>query len=248
MQAFHNSEEIKKRYLSRVAAHRKADELVRGIGWENGKGCAVGCTLEDYDHSKYESELGIPEWLARVEDCLFEGMSESKSHTWPEKFLSAIPVGADLGPIKSKFICILLQHSIQSMKAAKYDAEKFPYVKAAIDGSISAVEVMIRAQTDGGIEAARSAWSAAEPAAASAARSAWSAARSVARSARSAAQSARSAARSAAQSAAWAAWSAAQSAAWAARSAAQSAQSAAAESAAYDYYADELLKLLKKCG
>jgi hypothetical protein len=73
-----------------------ADNLVRGIGWENGKGCAVGCTLEDYKHSRYETELGIPEWLAGVEDTLFEGMSVEKSKTWPEMFLSSIKVGDDL--------------------------------------------------------------------------------------------------------------------------------------------------------
>ncbi len=42
MKAFKGKKEIKKKYLDRVIAHRKADEIVKGAYWENGKGCAVG--------------------------------------------------------------------------------------------------------------------------------------------------------------------------------------------------------------
>jgi len=58
--AYHGNPKIKEKYLKRVKAHAKADRLIQGIGWENGKGCAVGCTLEAYDHAAYETELGIP--------------------------------------------------------------------------------------------------------------------------------------------------------------------------------------------
>ena len=146
MNSFHNDPEVKKKYLDRVIFHQKADHLVRGQGWEDGKGCAVGCTLENYNHAAYEKELGIPEWLAQVEDTLFEGMSEEKSRTWPEKFLEAIPIGVDLEPVKAKFLCVLLRHTLKSMDAAQYDAEKWPGVKAAIEGSKSAVNQMIEAQ------------------------------------------------------------------------------------------------------
>jgi hypothetical protein len=44
--AFHNDQKIKDKYLARVEAHRKADEIIKGKYWENGKGCAVGCTLK----------------------------------------------------------------------------------------------------------------------------------------------------------------------------------------------------------
>ena len=217
MKAFHNDKKVKEKYLARVIAHQNADNLIRGRGWQNGKGCAVGCTLEAYNHARYEAELGIPEWLARVEDSLFEGMSEAKSHTWPEKFLEAIPIGADLEPVKVQFIVMLLKYTLKSMDAAKYDENKWPQVKRAIEQSKSAVKQMIAAQESGDNKTIEAAWSAAWSAAESAASAAWSAA--------------------SAASAAWSAASAARSAASAARSAA---------SAAYDYYADELLKMLKK--
>lgn len=110
--AFHNDPKIKKFYLNRVLAHQKADNLVRGLGWKDGKGCAVGCTLEKYDHKAYESELGIPAWLAGVEDVLFEGMSEKKSRTWPSKFLSAVKPGIDLEKVKVPFLILVLKKTL----------------------------------------------------------------------------------------------------------------------------------------
>ena len=60
MKSFHGDVKVKVKYINRVKAHQLADNLIKGQGWENGKGCAVGCTLEAYDHSRYEVELGIP--------------------------------------------------------------------------------------------------------------------------------------------------------------------------------------------
>jgi len=37
--AFHGKSTIKKKYLARVNKHAKADEIIKGIYWENGKGC-----------------------------------------------------------------------------------------------------------------------------------------------------------------------------------------------------------------
>ena len=70
--AFHGDPSIKAKYLARIAAHRAADQLVRGATGQNGKGCAVWCTLDKYEHAAYETELGIPRSLARIEDGLFE--------------------------------------------------------------------------------------------------------------------------------------------------------------------------------
>lgn len=132
MKAFHNDPAIKAKYLARVDGHTKADNLIRGIGWNGFRGCAVGCTLEDYDHARYPIELGIPEWLAHVEDRLFEGMTETKAHTWPRDFLNAITPGADLEKIKGPFLIMVLESTLTT-----FDHEKYPNVKAAIEGSIA---------------------------------------------------------------------------------------------------------------
>ena len=60
LRAFHNDPKIKAKYVARVLEHQRLDHIVKGIYWEKGKGCAVGCTIEGSDHSKYETELGIP--------------------------------------------------------------------------------------------------------------------------------------------------------------------------------------------
>lgn len=107
--AFHNKNRIKESYLTRVRAHESADEIIKGTYWEHGKGCAVGCTIEGNDHSRYEKELGLPEWLAHLEDVIFEGLTNGEAKTFPARFLEAIPVGADLSLVKPKFLYWLLE-------------------------------------------------------------------------------------------------------------------------------------------
>ena len=102
--AFHGDPAIQEKYLSRVRTHREADELVQRIGWNGHKGCAVGCTLERYDHEGYEIELGIPQALARIEDAIFEGLPPDQALLWPERFLAAIQPGSDLAVIHWQFL------------------------------------------------------------------------------------------------------------------------------------------------
>jgi hypothetical protein len=190
MKAFHNDKEIKKKYLARVKAHQKADEIIKGQYWKKGKGCAVGCTIHNSDHKAYETELGVPEWLARVEDTFFENLPNEKAMLWPAQFLEAINVGADLNKIKAPFMIYILEQALEN-----FDHEKYPDVVTAIE-HVSDLWTIDPEQTDD------EAWSAARSAAWSAPTAestAWSAAESAAWSA------ARSAAESAAESAAWSA-------------------------------------------
>ena len=113
MVAFHGDPKIKQKYLDRVAAHRKADELVQGKTWRDGKGCAVGCTLHAYKHKLYESELGIPEILARLEDRIFEGLQPSEAQEWPQRFLAAPKPGADLSLVGWKFLYWCVSNTLE---------------------------------------------------------------------------------------------------------------------------------------
>lgn len=108
LRAYHGSIETKDFYLGRVAQHCAADELIKGKYWEGGRGCAVGCTVHSDEHFAYESELGIPRILARLEDRIFEGLALPAAKLWPERFLSAIAVGADLSLVWPKFAVWLL--------------------------------------------------------------------------------------------------------------------------------------------
>ena len=115
--AYHGDPKIKRKYLARVRAHRKADELVKGRYWESGKGCAVGCTVHSSSHAAYETELGIPRELARLEDQIFERLDNGASKAWPEAFLQAPRVGADLSMVWPSFALWLLSEAAAARQA-----------------------------------------------------------------------------------------------------------------------------------
>jgi hypothetical protein len=108
MEAFLGKAEVKEKFLLRVRAHREADELIRGTYWENGKGCAIGCTIHSGNHADYERLLGIPLILARLEDGIFESLPNGSAMLWPERFLSAIEPGADLSLVWPRFAVWML--------------------------------------------------------------------------------------------------------------------------------------------
>ena len=125
MKAFHNEPKIKEKYLDRVTMHEKADEIIKGQYWENGKGCAVGCTIHSSNHASYETELGIPRIIARLEDGIFENLPNDLAKTWPRRFLEAIPVGADLSMVWPRFaVWLLLDKKYGVIQFAKTDAQK----------------------------------------------------------------------------------------------------------------------------
>jgi hypothetical protein len=256
MLSFHGKQEIKDKYLNRVIKHRELDNIIQGIGWENGKGCAVGCTLENYNHSRYPMELGLPEWLARLEDKIFEELPKEKAMLWPERFLDAIPVGVCVEKVKH-IISIKRMERLLEIQNKLLEKHNEQYI---VD-TINSIKLVINCHK---LELNEqycdwSAWAAAESAAESArslswsarsARSAWAAARSSAELADSAWAAAESA-----ESAADSSWAAAQSSARSARSAADSlaaawaAQSAADSSwaAAWEVEANTLIECLKNC-
>jgi hypothetical protein len=101
---------LKERVLTGLAAHAAADELVRGVYFEQGvdddkvRACSIGCTLHDLnpqlpaaDHSRFVDELGIPEQLAHLIDAIFEAQpNDAAAAAWSQRVMAAIPVGADL--------------------------------------------------------------------------------------------------------------------------------------------------------
>ncbi len=214
--SFHGDKKIKQLYVSRLKAHAKADELIKGRYWEDGKGCAVGCTIHSNQHKAYETELGLPEWLARLEDKIFEGLSNNEAKKFAVDFLLSIPIGKNLDKVKWQFCSFVLKDNLKLVQKLQISEELKKQVSEAIRGSESLHSKAIKTGV----------WD--ESAARSAESAAWSAesAASAALSAASAALSAESAALSA-ESAAWsaasAAWSA-ESAAWSAASAARRAE------------------------
>ena len=100
MKAFHGDPAVKEKYLARLRAHHAADEIIQGVGYNGSHGCAVGCTLNKHDHRAYENELGLPQWLARLEDRIFEGLPPKDAQQFAIDFLEAVPVGADVSKVR----------------------------------------------------------------------------------------------------------------------------------------------------
>ena len=108
--AYHNDPAEKAAILARLDAHRIADEIVHGQYWADGKGCAVGCTLHNPSggHAEYETQFGIPQMLARLEDTIFEGLANGRAKEFPGQFMAAIMPGANLSLVGWKFLHWLL--------------------------------------------------------------------------------------------------------------------------------------------
>ena len=168
--AWHGDAELRKSTVATMAAHRKADTLVKGIYWEGGKGCAVGCLIHGSDHSLYEPRFGIPQALARLEDTIFESLPNGDAKKWPERFLKAAKPGADLSLVQWQFLEFVVDEALSRKEAAS--------VREACKPALEVVRSRARGKPVSE-SAARSAESAARSAAWSAAGSAaWSAARS----------------------------------------------------------------------
>ena len=101
MLAYHNDPAVKAKYEARFAAHRAADEVIQGTGFDNGRGCFVGCTLDAYEHSRFPTELGWPLWLAHLADTIFEGVPEAEAPQFGTDLLAAVQPGVDLDAARS---------------------------------------------------------------------------------------------------------------------------------------------------
>ena len=216
MLSFHNDQAVKDKYVARGDAHILADELVQGSGWDGAKGCAVGCTLDNYNFEAYPDELGLPIWIAHLQDVLHEGQSFDDAKLFFRDFLRSIPVGKseeDFENVKSRFLIFVLNDVENTIKDSDYS--KVSDVLYAINKSKLLHENFLSSGVFDG--------AAAGDAARAARAAAWAA---------GAARDARDA-RDAARDAAWAA-GAARDAAWDAAGADTSKK-----------YADELIKLMK---
>jgi len=136
LQAFHNDPAIKEKYLSRVIAHQNADEIIRGIGWDGKRGCAIGCLLHNYNHALLPKELGWPEWYGKLIDILHEGMSEARWPTLVATVTAKTPIGLNdrdfTHKIKAPFLVIVLESTLTT-----FEHNKYPNVLKAVQRSIA---------------------------------------------------------------------------------------------------------------
>lgn len=226
----------KEQFVNQIKKHQELDHFIKDIYSEGDRGCAVGCLiksiniitgkeLETSNYQNYEKYLGIPEWLARVEDNIFKGLNIERAKKWPLEFSEAINISANLDEIKIPFIVFILKSNLVWLDSLKDRNNK--KLRNSINLTIDVTKQMIEAQMKNDAKLITLAKSAA-----------WSAACSE--------ESVKFAAESAAWSVESAVWSAARSVESAAWSAVWSAETAV-WSAAYERFADKLIELLKEC-
>jgi hypothetical protein len=193
LRAYKNCTYTKAQAVKDAKEHRDKDHLLSGTYYSNGrpdwKGCSVGCFTKDPDggHDKYPALFGLPEWVARLQDSIFEGLAQKDRAWWHVALFTTIKPGQDMEKVFPRFMRFILTENLV------FDREKYPQVQEVITRVVGLYEREISGDIP-----VESDWSAARSAAESAARSAarsaaWSAAESAAR----------SAAESAAESAAW---------------------------------------------
>jgi hypothetical protein len=240
--------DLKARLVTDMRAHREQDRLIRGDYFtEDGRGCAVGCTVADALaaeegmpltewalngrphewHSEWARVTGLPEWLAHLDDYLFESLPVEVSKDWPVRLLEAVPVGVDLRAAREAWLRDVVfdaEHGALASAAAGLESAGLAPEAARLRG--------LPPTSDW--EAASDAAGAASDAAGAASDAAW-AASDAARAARNAARAASNAAGAARNAA-----GAASNAAWAASDAARAARNAAG-AASNEWVADRLI-------
>jgi hypothetical protein len=141
----------------------------------------------------YETQLGLPVFLAYMDEHVFERLPLQEARTWPLRFIEAVPVGVDLELVFPRFMHWLLSDpdgmrqyanattlpiidTLATMYAQRIAG--VPFDRAAGDAARAAWEAARAAWAAGAARAARAAWEAgAARAAWEAARAAWVAAR-----------------------------------------------------------------------
>ena len=132
-------------FLAELAEHAAADRVIQGSyeTYDKGefRGCAVGCSLHSVkrhlglgsmslsNHALFETYLGIPRLLARLEDRIFEGLPVAEARLWPQRFANAVQPGADLSGVWNQFARWLLREI--ALPAAKTEKTRAAIIAVA---------------------------------------------------------------------------------------------------------------------
>lgn len=100
LRAFRGDPRIKAQTLSQVRAQPQNCKLYSTLGGRRTRrASAVALTTLGKGLDAYEGELGIPTLLANIEEAIFKNLPPSEAAAWPERFLQAASVGADLSRV-----------------------------------------------------------------------------------------------------------------------------------------------------
>lgn len=108
MISFFGSQCLRDAVVERVREHQRLDQIAQLIYWDGSKGCAIGCVLHSGEHMAFEQQLGLPVFLAYLDEQIFENLPLDEAKAWPLRFIEAVPVGVDLELVFPRFMHWLL--------------------------------------------------------------------------------------------------------------------------------------------
>ena len=112
MLTYLNDPTLKQTFVRRMDDHIALDQVIQGTGYSNGRGCAVGCTYNEYDYSLGPSRLGFTEWYEKLRDKIFEGLPAAEAPAFALASLSEVPVGVDLEQVRVPFLIDTLKRCL----------------------------------------------------------------------------------------------------------------------------------------
>jgi len=152
--AYHGDHELKSTLVALAIKHAEQDEYIKGIyaqideyDCETFRGCSVGCSIYDLnnmagdqtsdygDHTYLACKLGVPLFVVKMQDDIFEGLPLEKSIAWTQRLFSAIPVGADLLPVAPKFLKFVLESC-----STDVEGDEFKQQRTSVEQSLSVIE------------------------------------------------------------------------------------------------------------
>lgn len=111
MLSFFGEQCLKDAVVARVKEHQRLDQIIQQVYWDGSKGCAIGCVLHSSDHMAFQRQLGLPVFLAYMDEHIFESLPTDEAKQWPLRFIEAVPVGVDLEMVFPRFMHWLLTDS-----------------------------------------------------------------------------------------------------------------------------------------
>lgn len=149
MRSYHGEPTLKALLVEEIERHRLADQIVQGTyGDGEGaawRGCAVGCAIHSLnrrlrknlktdDHAALSDAAGWPLWVIYLADRIFEGLPPDAAKLWPGQLAEAIPVGADLEPLKHRFLAVVLTEVLGLVRGLEIAVDLKQQIRSAAEG------------------------------------------------------------------------------------------------------------------
>lgn len=167
MKSFNDKSWTKADLLAKLKWHREQDHIAQELYWDGTRGCAVGCAAgtNRNPHVVLAERYGVPEVVWRVVDAIHEHLADGQYQHWPERFVNALPEGADLSLAWPRFASRLLRApwliAAAGDSAPVVEVVAVLYDRVIADESVSEIEWTAAQSAAWETRAAWAAWAAA---------------------------------------------------------------------------------------